>query len=224
MPIGILGGTLIASGLKALFDIFATKGANRYNSPKAQLERLREAGLPLSYMYGGRVNQQSSVPQLSISPTLGQLEKLQGAKLAEDAQLTDTQQEDLAKDIQAKDLIQPGETLNNRALKFQSEANRAKAESFIKQHEQEIKNIEMKVEQIAFKKGIPQAIREQELKKIKQQVVNLLDQAGLMKQLYRIRGLDELLNNALVNDIRSMPQWLDGLLKIILIATRRSSH
>jgi len=79
--IGILGGTLIAAALKALFDIGGTVTQNQFNAPKAQLKRLRKAGLPLSYMYRGNVATQSESPKLSIEPTLGTLPKKQGAKL-----------------------------------------------------------------------------------------------------------------------------------------------
>lgn len=64
-------GALAASALSGIFGSVAQSRANRYNSPKQQLKRLRQAGLPMAYMYEGRVNTQSDVPRLSIDPTLG---------------------------------------------------------------------------------------------------------------------------------------------------------
>lgn len=64
-------GALAASALSGIFGSVAQARANRYNSPRQQLKRLRQAGLPMAYMYGGRVNVQSDVPRLSIDPTLG---------------------------------------------------------------------------------------------------------------------------------------------------------
>jgi len=82
--IGILGGTLLAAALKAIFDIGGTITQNQYNSPRAMKQRLRKAGLPLAYMYKGNVSEQSQSPQLSIEPTLGTLPKKQGAKILAD--------------------------------------------------------------------------------------------------------------------------------------------
>jgi len=214
MGLSVLGGTLLATALKALFDIGSASAANQYNSPKSQLKRLRKAGLPLAYMYQGKVNQQSAVPQLSIDPTLGTLPAIQAKKLKEDTQYTDTLQENLAKEIQVGDLIPEGETESNRAIK-------ATAEAFLKRHEADIKKIELDVEKGAFAEGTPQEMKRQALIKAKQQVENLLTQAGLMDQLKKIRGFEEYLNTSLTQDLKDMPQWIAALLKIILIATKR---
>lgn len=217
--IGILGGTLIASALQALFGIGATAAANKYNSPVSQLRRLRKAGLPLAYMYQGKVNQQSDIPKLSIDPHLGTLAKLQGEESKERASLIDTQQEDLGKDIQVKDLssgikLPDGTELSNRAVL-------KNAEAFIKNNEAQLKKIELDVERAAFDEGISVSMKRQALEKAKQQVENLLVQAGLMEQLKKIRGFEEMLNTALTEDIKSMPDWIEGLLKVIMLATRR---
>lgn len=226
LDIGILGGTLLASALQALFSIGATAAANKYNSPVSQLRRLRKAGLPMAFMYQGKVNQQSDVPKLSIDPHLGTLAKLQGEESKERAQLIDTQQEDLADDIQVKSqmsgVIQPdGIELNNRATTYKAEQQRKIAEAFTSQYASEIKKIELAVENEAFAEGISINKRREELIKIKQQVTNLLAQAGLMEQLKKIRGFEEMLNQALTEDIKSMPDWVEGFLKILMLATRR---
>lgn len=225
MPIGILGGTLLASGMKALFDIFATKGANKYNSPESQLKRLRQAGLPLSYMYQGRVNQQSSVPQLSIDPNLGTLDTLKGDQIR-----TETKGKDIENQIQQglltwlKKDSGDGSGSTNQEMLQEYNLKGTEAEAFMKKHEEEIRQIELWVERNSFNEGITMEQRRQSLLKVKQQIINMLKQAGLMDQLYQIRGLDQLLNSSLVDQIDSYPEWLAGLMKIILIATKRSSH
>lgn len=210
--IGVIGGTLLATALKGLFDIGSTAMQNRFNSPVAMLRRVRRAGLPMSYMYQGKVAQQTQSPQLSIDPHLGTVAK-------QEAKLKDTQQEDLAKDIQAKDLPsgikdEDGSELNNRAAT-------KKAETFIKHYEGQLKKIEYEVENTAFKEGVSQQMKREALQKAKQQIQNLLTQAGLMEQLKNIRGFEEKLNQSLTQDLESMDEWVSSLLKIILIATKR---
>lgn len=68
---GPILGAIIAAAASGLFSAGGTIMQNAYNSPRSQRRRLRKAGLPLAYMYEGRVNQQSDVPKLSIDPTLG---------------------------------------------------------------------------------------------------------------------------------------------------------
>jgi len=215
--IGILGGTLLAAALKALFDIGGTVTQNQYNAPKAQLKRLRKAGLPLSYMYKGNINQQSQSPQLSIEPTLGTLPKLQGAKLGADTY------EQMA-DSQAKDMMSGIEHIDPKtgiAWESSNRIEQQRAASFIKNYESELKKIELDVEQKAFAEGIPLNMKREALNKAKQQVQNLLEQAGLMEQLKKIRGFEEILNDSLTKDLDSLPDWISSLLKVILIATKR---
>jgi len=207
-------GAILSAALSGIFGIGATMAANKYNSPKAQKRRLREAGLPLAYMYQGKVNQQSSVPQLSIDPTLGTLPAIQAKKLKEDTQLADTQEEALSKDIQVGDIIPEGENKSNRLIKKEAEA-------FLAKYEADIKKIELDVERGAFAEGTSQEMKRQALIKAKQQVENLLAQAGLMEQLKKIRGFEEYLNTSLTQDLKDMPQWIAALLKILLIATKR---
>lgn len=215
--IGILGGTLIASALQALFGIGSQMAANAYNAPKGQLRRLRKAGLPLSYMYRGNVATQSQVPQLSIDPTLGTLAKKQGQKL--DVDIAEQQADTQAKDWMSGIIHTDPET--GRKYETTNRVEQQRAASFIKNYESELKSLELQVERDAFAKGIPQAMKQEALNKAKNQVKNLLAQAGLMEQLKKIRGFEETLNDALTKDLESLPDWISSLLKIILIATRR---
>lgn len=227
--IGILGGTLLAAALKGIFDIGSTIAQNKYNSPRAQRNRLRKAGLPLAYMYKGNVATQSQAPTLSIDPTLGtaQAQSLKQQAPVQKAQSRKTNAE--AQGIEQENIILDdygmanymGYTGSNRQIKIMAERDQAAAQAWIKHHEMELKKIELDVEKYAFGKNIPQAMKEEALKKAKQQVLNLLDQSGLMNQLKKIRGLDEQLNAALVNDLETMPDWLSSIMKLILIATKR---
>jgi len=217
MPLGILGGTLLATALKALFDIGGTVTQNQYNAPKAQLKRLRKAGLPLSYMYRGNVSEQSQSPQLSIEPTLGTLPKKQGRKIVADT--FEQEAETAAQNELDPTLITDSRTGQKGYNTYRQ--NRVAAETFIKQYERDLKKIELDIEKDAFAKGIPIAQKQAALEKAQQQVKNLLVQAGLMEQLKKIRGFEEKMNEELTQNLDSLPDWISSLLKIILIATKR---
>ena len=218
MSLGVLGGTLLATGLKALFDIGSTVAQNKYNSPRAMRNRLKQAGLPLAYMYRGNVATQNTAPQLSIDPNLGTVdtEKVKASKLAREALQKDIQVGDLMSGIKDKD----GRELSNRASQAYSESNRKYAEAFLKDYEKQIKHLELQVEREAFREGIPLEMKRKALAKATQQIKNLLEEAGLMDQLKKIRGFEEKMNESLTQDLDSLPDWISSLLKIILIATK----
>lgn len=221
MPLGILGGTLLATALKGLFDVGMTGLSNRYNSPQRMLKRVRKAGLPLAYMYQGKVSQQSNVPQLSIDPNLGTLNQLQGERVKEETKGKEIQNE---VDEAIKNWLKgqsPEEGKTNLEYDKDSEQGKKNAESFIAKHEQELKAIELYVENNAFAEGIQLNQKREALKKATQMVKNLLAQAGLMEQLKEIRGFEQLLNSSLTEDLETLPDWISSLLKIILIATKR---
>ncbi|WNK13957.1 MAG: DNA pilot protein [Microvirus sp.] len=226
MPLGILGGTLLSAALKGLFDTGQTIAANKYNSPLAMRRRLNKAGLPLSYMYQGRVSGQSEVPQLSIEPTLGTVQEIQAKKTKQDTRIARETADNLEKENQIKGMmsgiIQPdGTELNNRATQMYAERDAKVADSFIKKYDSELKKIELDVEKGAFDEGTTSEMKRQALEKAKQQVKNLLAQAGLMGQLKNIRDLEEQMNKSLSEDLENMPDFVSSLLKIILIATKR---
>jgi len=215
-PLGVIGGTLLSTALQALFGIGATEFQNQYNSPRAQIKRLRKAGLPLSYMYRGNVATQSEVPRLSIDPHLGTTQKIQ-------SRYVQTQQDELAQEQQVKNMPSgikqdDGSEYNVRATQKMAEMRLKESESFIKRHEETIKKLEAYVEADAFGKGIPQEMKAQTLAKAKQQIKNLLAQEGLLKQLEKIRSVDELLNSELEKNINSLPEWLQGFAKVLMMA------
>jgi len=218
--IGVIAGSLIAAAISALFSSGATAAQNKYNSPKAQLKRLRKAGLPLAYMYGGRVNNQSTTPQLSIDPTLGTLGKAQASKLGADTTGKDIENKKDQGEIDWLQKISP-EGTTNQEYNLDIEQSTKHAERFLKQHEEELKQIELWTENKAFAEGIPIDQKREALKKAQQQVLNLIEQAGLMKQLQKIRGFEELLNESISTDLESLPDWVASIMKLVLIATKR---
>jgi len=214
--IGILGGTLLSSAIKALFNIGGTITQNQYNSPQAQIRRLRKAGLPLSYMYQGKVATQSETPKLDLEPTLGTLPKLQGEKLQ-----ADTSGKLIENSIQSgidawnkKSSPEPG--LTNQEYNLDSDQGTKNAESFIKKHEQELKQIEVWLENNAYAEGIQMDQRREALKKAAQQVKNLIAQEGLMTQLQKIRGYEELLNTKTMESLDSLPKWAETIATLLL--------
>lgn len=214
--IGILGGTLLSSAIKALFNIGSTITQNQYNSPQAQIRRLRKAGLPLSYMYQGKVATQSETPKLELEPTLGTLPKLQGEKLQ-----ADTSGKLIENSIQSgidawnkKSSPEPG--ITNQEYNLDSDQGTKNAESFIKKHEEELKQIEVWLENNAYAEGIQMDQRREALKKAAQQVKNLIAQEGLMNQLQKIRGYEELLNVKTMESLDSLPKWAENIATLLL--------
>jgi len=223
-------GALLASALSGIFGIGATMAANKYNSPKAQKRRLREAGLPLAYMYQGKVNQQSSVPSLSIDPTFGSSQQNQQKiqrdladatipNINADTYLKDTKGTLDNIDLQywmeqgkpnAKGISKPRREVYNNAILAEK-----KAESFIRQNEGKLKEIFLGVEQRLFGKGVQVQTKQAELLKIKQQIANLVSQNKLLGQLYDIRELEQMINKSFSNnmdDMSDFEQSLTGLL------------
>jgi len=219
--LGPLVAALIAAGIQAAFSVGATVAQNQYNAPKAMLKRLRKAGLPLAYAYQGKVAQQSSVPQLSIDPFLGTTAEIQSKKTKAETKALDIQNEEdqATLDFRNKVTTDPnGVTATNRYHNLSSERNEKKAASWVKEHEEKIKRIQLQLEQEAFRDGVSSEMRRQALAKAKQQVLNLMEQKGLMAQLKKIRGMDEFLNTSLLENINNLPQWIQGFAKVLMMA------
>jgi len=227
MPLGIIAGTLIASALQGLFGIGSTIAQNQYNSPKAMKRRLRQAGLPLSYMYRGNVAQQSEAPKLSIDPSLGVEKKLSldnQTKLA-NAQVTKL---DIENQINAgiQDWLQnhgkvgvkgfPDGT--NQEINLQLDQNEKQAASFVKKYEMQLKQIQKDVEMSMFAEGVTQEQRRQAVARAKQQIKNLVTQEGLMDQLSDIRDFDAWLNSTITENITSLPKWAQAIAATVLKA------
>lgn len=212
--LGPIGGTLLATAIKAIFDIGSTIFQNKYNAPKAQLKRLRQAGLPLSYMYKGNVATQSQAPQLSIDPTLGTMQKAQSKKLKIETNMLNDQDQIL--DMMSGITRPDGTMLTNRGEIMLAERDQKRAAAFLTQNQAELKEILKKVENTLLNEGVSVEVRRQELARIKQQITNMGKQAGLMTQLSDIRKYEEWLNNTLTTTLSGLPEWQQAILTSIL--------
>jgi len=224
MPIGIIAGTLIASAIQGIFGIGSTLASNAYNSPVAQKRRLRKAGLPLSYMYRGNVATQSEVPKLSIDPTLGVEKKLSldnQTKLV-NAQTNKLNIENAIQDGIRQWLQDEGKTDEDGVFRTNQDYNleidqlEKKAEAFIKRHENVLKGIQQVVETRLLAEGVTLNERRQGLELIKQRIVNLGKQAGLLDQLEDIRDFEEWLNSTVTDNINSLPHWAQAITATVL--------
>lgn len=212
-------GALAASGLKAIFDSVSTVFQNKYNSPVSQLRRLRKAGLPLSYMYQGRVNQQSDSPKLSIDPSLGVAQKIQ---LHQQDEVNKAQISRIGEEIERIKAETSGQKLENvknageqawrdetklykQGDKYVYRTNQErqldiklatdKANKWIAIHNSELKGIALQIAQATKLTDI--AAKKAMFRKIGQQIKNLVAQEDLMIQLHGIRGIDETVNETL---------------------------
>ncbi|AXH73964.1 MAG: DNA pilot protein [Microviridae sp.] len=218
--LGVVGGTLLSTLLSTLFGIGSTVAQNQYNSPAAQLKRLRKAGLPLSYMYQGRVNQQSQAPQLSIDPTIGVAQKI---GLHQQDEMNKKNIQRIHQEIAASKETTRGKWLENQSkageLAWQNEVKNyrgsdgvitprtnqerdldikmgtAKANKFILENTGALKDISLRIARATQITDI--AIRRKELEKIGQAIKNLAAQENLMVQLHGIRGIDEQVNDTI---------------------------
>jgi len=221
-------GALLASGLSAIFGSAQTIFANKYNSPVSQLRRLRKAGLPLSYMYQGRVNQQSDVPKLSIDPTLGVTQKIQleQQKPVQEAQVSNLQAETAGKKLAnieeekqqawrdkeitvAIDNKGRKMTGTNREVMLSLERERKNADRFIANNEGGLREIALDI--ASYLKETNKAIKEQELVKIKQQIANLMSQDKLLSQLHDIRSIEAAVNETIGGALEGAPAWMKAI-------------
>lgn len=70
--LGSIVGSLGSAAISRRWAIKDLKAQNEYNSPRAQVKRLKQAGLPLATMFGGQGGSTSDQPRSSeIDPSLG---------------------------------------------------------------------------------------------------------------------------------------------------------
>jgi len=234
MPLGILGGTLLASALQGIFGIGSTIAANKYNSPLAMKRRLRAAGLPLSYMYQGKVATQSDVPKLSIDPTLGQAQQ---ANLTQQQPLVEanvknvesrTKGQDLQNDVQNGinqwlKMIEEGNSLdggktvmNNQQYLLGLDRDTREAAKFTKQYERKIKAIVLDVANTLNDEGVTKESARQALIKAKAEIKKLGLQSGLLSQMADIRDFDQWLNKKVTDTLDSLPPFMQAFIASIL--------
>lgn len=235
MPIFLIApiiGALIASALGGAWSSVQTIFQNQYNSPKSQLRRLRKAGLPLAYMYQGRVNQQSETPKLSIDPDLGTVEQKQ---LGIQEKLTDEQVNKLKEEIRSlsaqadidektrdwklnEGRIIDGEARTNLELELDWNRTVKEMDQFLKKNAKDLSDINLEIEQKLNQEGVQVETRRVAKDKIVQQIANMVKQSELMEQLKNIRGVDEQINKVIGDALENGDDWMTilyaGLLKL----------
>lgn len=226
-------GVLASAALSGLWGTVATALQNRYNSPKQQLKRLRQAGLPLSYMYQGKVNQQSDAPKLSLDPDLGSVEQknLEQQERVNVAAINKMTTEDDLLELQLneaqlanqKKLMMSGvehpadqnnpfpwEQINlweNMDVEYQTK----RAEMVIKQNEGRIREIMKVIEEDLLDENVQADTKRQALQKIKNQIALISTQEGTLNQLQSIRKIDEVINSSLGIKLESKSDAEKGL-------------
>lgn len=239
---GPVVGALLSAAISGLFSIGATVAANKYNSPIAQLRRLRKAGLPMAYMYQGRVNTQSDVPKLSIDPDLGTVEQLQlhqqqpkvdadvkriGAEVAKTAVETEILEgeRDWLKDGKREWDSEGNLTYSrtNQQAMLDARLAEQRAVGFIRENEQELKRIAKEVEEKLFQSGVQEGVRLKELERIKQQISNLVKQNKLMNQLHSIRSLEAMINEEISDTIKNGSEFEKALFSLLMKLFRPQS-
>lgn len=77
-----IGGAIGSAALQRSWALKDWERVNEYNSPKNQVARAREAGLPLASMFSGSGGSTSSAPNATnVDPTLGTAQGLQASAL-----------------------------------------------------------------------------------------------------------------------------------------------
>jgi len=161
-------GAILSAAFGGIFSSAQTMAANKYNSPKSQLRRLREAGLPQAFLYSGRVNTQSEVPSLSIDPDLGSVERenigISKGQLGETTRMNEEEIRKIAEEIRklalGNDITQGilnwnkeggmnevGDFRNNQQMMLDSELSLKKTQDYLQDNALKLSNMLNDVEQ-----------------------------------------------------------------------------
>jgi len=242
MPLDPITASILAAGIKGVFDIGGTIAQNRYNRTAAMKRRLREAGLPLAYMYQGRVAEQSQVPELSIDPDLGSVEKEQlsisKGQLSETQRMNEQQLKNLSEQLQNLQMdnqilrgelnwkLNQGETFKDKSGQTYSRTNQeilldneksiSNSITWLRENEAKFKQILLDVEDAFYKEGGQLQLKREELSRIKQQIVNLVSQDKLLGQMHSIRSIEEELNKALSEGIKDEDDLTKGIIYFLM--------
>lgn len=223
---GPILGALASAALGGLWSSLSTVFQNKYNSPVGQLKRLRKAGLPLSYMYQGKVNTQSSAPQLSIDPTLGVVQK---QKIDIDREVADANIQKVVAETEEQNLINQSLKgkidwemlrdemgISNQVSVLELQKAKLEADRFISEHTRELKQVAVWVENNLFAEGIQIKERKEALNKVVQQITNLVSQNKLIGQLFDIRSLEALINRTLMDNLNDESDFNIGLYSLLM--------
>jgi len=231
-------GAILSAAFGGIFSSAQTMAANKYNSPKSQLRRLREAGLPQAFLYSGRVNTQSDVPTLSIDPDLGSVEKenigISKGQLSQTTRMNDEGIRKIAEEIRKlsigndisqgnlnwmKEKVQDyktGKVRTNQEMMLDLEQSIKDSTDWVARNKGRISEIVASVEdKFALEEGQLNLKRE-DLRKVTQQIANLLSQDTLLKQMHSIRSIEETLNRTMGDRIENQSDFEQSLIWAIM--------
>lgn len=227
--LGVIGGSLLSSLISTLFGIGATITQNQYNTPRAMRNRLKAAGLPLAYMYQGKVMGQSETPRLSIDPNIGvaQQRKLEQDQPLVNANVSNIQEETVGKKLDNRlknfdnnfwmtETMVDGRNTTNRTEYLQSLMAEKATANFIRSQEGRIKELLKFTEEQIFKEGLTVEQKRQGIEKLKQQIKNMIAQEGLMSQLKNIRGFEEVINKSFSENLATKSDFVQGLVGMLM--------
>lgn len=253
MDIGL--SSLISSLANAMFGTGAVIAQNQYNSPISQLRRLRKAGLPQAYMYQGKVNQQTQVPQLSLEPTLGQAKKLELSQQNEMNQANIRRIAEEILDIQEDVNLKKQEGFrrnienerNQRKLNWEKSFNwtigedgfpkgvpnditlleldkkTKQAEEMIRRNEGRIRKITADVEDVLWDSNVQVGTKKEALRKMSQQITNMVAQAGLLNQMKDMREFQAGLNKTMFENMQNKGELAQTIMWFIMQFTGKFS-
>jgi len=232
-------GAILSAAFGGIFSSAQTMAANKYNSPKSQLRRLREAGLPQAFLYSGRVNTQSDVPSLSIDPDLGSVERenigISKGQLSQTTRMNDEEIKRIAEEIRklsiGNDISQgnlgwlkeevpdyegTGEKRTNQEIMLDMEKSIKNSTDWINKNKGQLSQIMTNVEDRFYQEDGQIKVKREELRKITQQIANLLSQDALLGQMYSIRSIEEVLNKQIGDRIETQSDFEQGLMWAIM--------
>jgi len=107
-----------------------------------------------------------------------------------------------------------GET--NQVKLLEIDKSRKEAERFISEHQRELKQIAVWVENNLFKQGIQIEERKLGIQKVRQQLVNLISQDSLLRQMYDIRKIEQVVNSLIGENLEDGPAWATAIYAMLI--------
>lgn len=224
-------GSMGAAALQRKWALKDLAAQNLYNSPKMQVQRNTEAGLPLAAMFGGGVTQQSEQPRATnVDPNLGVargIEAYQNNRMNQkqlellDAQIKKTDAEgDEAKgraqwlgkqSIDSATDEGINETNQEYGMRLKNEQE--KFNTIIKGNDQLLSNLDTDIKSQLGSDGSLKAAFMADLNKKLQETLNL-------SQVHNINALLENINAKILKSVNDSPSGFTGLKAILMSALR----
>lgn len=216
-------GAIGAAALQRHWAIKDWNRVNAYNHPKAQIGRLKEAGLPLASMFSGSGGSTSTdVRGSSVDPTLGAAAGLQAyfqnrlqkkQLLLLDAQIRAEnadadQKEGYAAWLKKQTKGLDGTDTTNQAYSLDLDRDTKESQNIIKENEAFISNIEAEVKSQLHTEG---KLTDEFLAKL----THILNSNKLLEQQFQDRELFLEMNRQVIRDIIEGGTGLEGVGRLI---------